>query len=323
MHLTYGAHLVTIGYARSIAFFSYRGMSSRGLPAFANSLANTSDLAEALTALYEEATDGDRATVVALLRNDPRRDLFVERLVIGGEGFKRDDIAVAFDHLPAQVRKRVAAGQAFVEFGDQSTDFMKLLGLPPAEGATLSMRGFLLDNELAGALALVEPKRRFGGRVLDKLIPAAEMFGLAYARLLEHDARLEAVRTLQDITRSIHNEYERTVTELETRLHAAQDASLSGRTSDNGRSADLERALQAALNDSRVTAQKLAAVDHQVSSAVTKLERAHMELHQQIEIARRHSDFIHAVRQRLEGAREAPDMNAAIDDILRSLRTYE
>lgn len=298
-------------------------MSSKGLPGFANSLASASELSAALIALFDEAADTDRSSAVALLRNDPRRDLFVERIVVDGAGVRRDDIAVSFDHLPAQVRKRVSGGQAFVEFGDQSTDFMKLLGLPASEGASLSMRGFLLDNELAGALALVEPKRRFGARVLDKLVPAAEMFGLAYARLLERDARMEAVRTLEDITRSIHTEYERTVSELESRLHAAQDASLAGRSPDNGRSAELERALHTALTESRVTAQKLAAVDHQVSSAVSKLERAHMELHQQTEIARRHSDLIHTLRQRLEGALESPDLRAVIDDLLRSLRNYE
>lgn len=298
-------------------------MSAKGLPGFANSLASVSELSEALTALYEEVADSDRDAVVAILRNDPRRDLFVERFVIGSGGLDRDDIAVSFDHLPAQVRKRVSAGLAFVEFGDQSTDFMKLLGLPPSEGALLSMRGFLLDGELAGALALVEPKKRFGGRVLDKLVPAAEMFGLVYARLLEHDARMEAVHTLEDITRSIHTEYERTVSELETRLHSIQDASLEGRNPDNGRAMELERALNSALSESRVTTQKLAAVDHQVSSAVSKLERAHLELHQQTEIARRHSDLIHNIRQRLEGAIDAPDLRAAVDDLLRSLRNDE
>lgn len=298
-------------------------MTSKGLPGFANSLASVTELPAALAALYEEAADADRSAVVALLRNDPRRDVFVERILVDSTGVRSEGIAIAFDHLPAQVRKRVSSAQAFVEFGDQSTDFMKLLGLPSSEGATLSMRGFSLDNELAGALALVEPKRRFGGRVLDKLVPAAEMFGLAYVRLMEHDARLEAVRTLEEITRSIHTEYERTVSELESRLHSAQDATLTGRTSDNGRAAELERALQAALNESRVTSQKLAAVDHQVSSAVSKLERAHMELHQQTEIARRHSDLIHSLRQRLEGALESPDPRAAIDDLLRSLRNYE
>jgi hypothetical protein len=298
-------------------------MSSKGLPGFANSLATVGELSDALRALYEEAADSDRAAVVALFRNDPRRDVFVERFMADSGGVQRDQIAVAFDHLPAQVRKRVSSGQAFVEFGDQSTDFMKLLGLPASEGATLSMRGFLLDSELAGALALVEPKKRFGGRVLDRLVPAAEMFGLAYSRLLEHDARIEAVRTLEDITRSIHTEYERTVADLETRLHSAQDAQLNGRSSDGGRSAELERALQTALNESRVTAQKLAAVDHQVRSAVSKLEHAHMELHQQTEIARRHSDLIHTLRQRLEGALDSPDIRAVVEDLLRSLRNYE
>lgn len=298
-------------------------MTAKGLPGFANSLTSVSDLPDALGALYEEVADSDRTAVVALFRNDPRRDLLVERFVADSNGVQRDDIAVAFDHLPAQVRKRVASSQAFVEFGDQSTDFMKLLGLPSPEGATLSMRGFLLDNELAGALALVEPRKRFGGRVLDKLVPAAEMFGLAYSRLLEHDARMEAVRTLEDVTRSIHTEYERTVADLETRLRSVQDASLNGRSQDHGRSAELERSLQTALNESRLTSQKLAAVDHQVRSAVSKLEHAHLELHQQTEIARRHSELIHTLRHRLEAGLESPDLRAVVDDLLRSLRNYE
>lgn len=298
-------------------------MSSRGLPGFANSLSTASEISAALGALYEEAADSDRSAAVALLRNDPRRDVFVERVIADSAGLRRDEIAIAFDHLPAQVRKRVAGGQAFVEFGDQSADFMKLLGLPASEGATLAMRGFLLDGELCGALALVEPKRRFGGRVLDKLVPAAEMFGLAYSRLMEHDARLEAVRTLEDITRSIHEEYERTVAELENRLHAAQDESLAGRTPRDTRAVELENALQTALNESRITTQKLAAVDHQVRSAVSKLERAHMELHQQAEIARRHSEMIYSVRQRLEGCLDSPDLHAVVEDLVRSLRNYE
>jgi hypothetical protein len=298
-------------------------MTSKGLPGFANSLASTGELSSTLAALYEEAADADRAAVVALFRNDPRRDIFIERITADSSGVHSATIAISFDHLPAQVRKRVSAGHAFVEFGDHSTDFMKLLGLPSAEGATLSMRGFLLDNELVGALALVEPKKRFGGRVLDRLVPAAEMFGLAYTRLMEHDARMEAVQTLEHVTRSIHTEYERTVSELEGRLHSAQDASLAGRSPDNGRARELERALEIALEESRTTAQKLAAVDHQVRSAVSKLERAHMELHQQTEIARKHSELIHGIRQRLEGALDSADLRAVVDDLLRSLRDYE
>lgn len=298
-------------------------MSSRGLPGFANYLASASDISEALAALYDEAADVDRGAVVALFRIDPRRDLLVERFLAAGNGAERSEIAISFDHLPAQVRKRVASSAGFVDFTEQSGDFMKLLGIPAGEGGSLSMRGLSLDNEMCGVLAVVEPKRRFGGRVLDKLAPAADLFALAYARLQEHDARLEAVRTLEEITRSIHSEYERTVALLEQRLHAAQDSSLDGRPSENSRVRELERALQLALGESRAATQKMTAVDQQVAAAVSKLERAHMELHQQTGIARRHSELIHSVRQRLEGALDSPALYAAIEDLLRSLRNYE
>jgi hypothetical protein len=297
-------------------------MTARGLPGLAAYLGTVGSLEAAVAALGDEAVDADRAALVAVFRSDPRRNLLVERYVASAAGVVRQEMAVSIDLLPSAIRRRINEAASFAEFSDGASDFMKLLGLPSLEGASLSARGLRLDGELCGIIALAEPKRRFGTRVLDRVAPATDLFALAFQRLLESDARTEAVRTLENVTRSIHQEYERTVEDLQRRLAAATDSRLNGR-GENGRVAELERALTAAMSESHVNASKLTAVDQQVGAAVSRLERAHMELHEQTEITRKQSDLLHTLRLRLETALTAPDVPAAVKDLLQSLRKAE
>src|SRR5947208_2047253 len=91
----------------------------------------------------------------------------------------------------------------------------------------------------------------------------------AFARLAERRAREEAVRTLEELTRSLNDEHARAVADLQRKLSEAQ-AALNGKgTSDSIRVTQLKRAIEVAAAEARVTAQRLSAVEEQVRVAVT------------------------------------------------------
>lgn len=298
-------------------------MTSRSLPALAAHLSKCDSIGDALEAIVEEVGDADRSAAVALFRHDPRRDLLVERLTWLDRSASSHEMAVSFDHFPAHIRKRIGEGNGFAEFADQSGDFMKLLGMPHQDGAVLLARGLLLDNELCGILMISEPKRRFGQRVSDKVAPSLNLFVLAFSRILEHDARVEAARALEEITGAIHSGYGKTVDDLEGRLRDAHKTNLLTHPEENGRIAELEQSLAAALKEARFMAKQLAAVEDQVQAAVAKLEHAHLELHEQTELTRRQTGTLHDIQLGLEGARSADDPVAVLEALLALLRKTE
>jgi hypothetical protein len=77
-------------------------------------------------------------------------------------------------------------------------------------------------------LALREPRRIFGARVVDRAEPAAALLDLALARFWERDARGEAVDTLETVTRRVHGEYVRKLAGLEAQLAAARATPAAG-----------------------------------------------------------------------------------------------
>ena len=259
------------------------------------------DADAAVTLLHHEAMDMERSAQLALFVCDSRRQLVTERLSPVGDAVSRTPLAVAIDHLPAPIRRALNFGAAVADFGAESDDYMKLLGVAhPQQGGILSVRGLTLDGELAGFIALYEPRRRFGPRVSERLSPAFDLFALAFERMAEHEARFEAVRTLEELTRDIHSEYNRAVKQLKAELEDARLAAASPGQRETNRIAELERMLGDAGDELQRRAERLQAVEDQVAQAVGRLEQAHVDLHSQSELARAHANTLYQIQRILD-----------------------
>ncbi|HMA20737.1 MAG TPA: hypothetical protein VKO87_08030, partial [Gemmatimonadaceae bacterium] len=200
-------------------------MAPRTLATLATVLSTARDADAALTLLQHEVTEMDRAAQLALFVCDSRRQLITERLNPQDDVVTRTPLNIAIDHLPAPIRRALNSGASTADFGAESEDYMKLLGVSPLQqGGILSVRGLTLDGELAGFVALYEPRRRFGPRIMERLSPALDLFALAFERIAEHEARFEAVRTLEELTRNIHSEYNRAVRQLKAELEDARSS---------------------------------------------------------------------------------------------------
>ena len=281
-------------------------MAPRTLATLATVLSTARDADAAVTLLNNEAADMDRSAQLALFVCDSRRQLVTERVSPIGDTVARTPLAVAIDHLPAPIRRALNFGTTVADFGAESDDYMKLLGITPGQqGGLLSVRGLTLDGELAGFIALYEPRRRFGPRISERLAPAMDLFALAFERMAEHEARFEAVRTLEELTRNIHSEYNRAVKQLKAELEDARLATASPGLREAERIAELERQLSAANDELLRRSERLQAVEDQVSQAVGKLQQAHEELHAQSEAARAHGDMIYQIQRALDSSSDA------------------
>jgi len=276
-------------------------MAPRTLATLATVLSAARDPDAALTLLHHEVMDVERAAQLALFICDSRRHLITERLSPSGDVVSRTPLTVAIDHLPAPIRRALNMGSAMADFGPESDDYMKLLGVtPPAQGGILSVRGLNLDGELAGFIALYEPRRRFGPRISERLSPAFDLFSLAFERMAEHDARFEAVRMLEELTRNIHGEYNHAVKQLKAELEDARSATAAPGEREAARIAELERRLAQVIDELQRRTERLSAVEDQIAQAVGRLEEAHVELHSQADAARAHSDKVYQIERALE-----------------------
>lgn len=282
-------------------------MAPRTLATLATVLSNARDADAALTLLQHEASDIDRAAQLALFVCDSRRQLITERLNPVGDTVSRLPLNVSIDHLPAPIRRALNSGSAIADFGVESEDYMKLLGVNPIQqGGVLSVRGLTLDGELAGFIALYEPRKRFGPRVVERLSPALDLFALAFERIAEHEARFEAVRVLEELTRNIHSEYNRAVKQLKAELEDLRGAIASPTERDAARISELERLVSDANDEIHRRAERLQAVEDQVTQAVGKLQQAHVDLHTQTELAQNRADLLYQIERALDGNGSAP-----------------
>jgi hypothetical protein len=299
-------------------------MAPRTLAALSTALSSVGNVAEALNALAQDIFEHERNGHVALFIYDAKRELLSERLVPAHEGLRTAQIEVALDHLPTAIRRALTAGKQFADLGSESGDYQKLLGVGAnPEAGVLLLRGLLVDGELSGVLALSEPKTRFGHRLSEKVAPAVDLFALAFARLAERRAREEAVRALEDLTRSLNEEHARAVGELQRKLSEAQ-AALNGKGSgDTIRVTQLKRAIEVASVEARATAQRLSAVEEQVRVAVTKLEKAHVQLHAQGEALQTQSNIIYRVEQTLKEAMAGQDSRKVLEEVLQIVASRE
>ena len=299
-------------------------MAPRTLAHLSTVLAGTGNVPEALNALAQDVVENDKNGHVALLTFDAKREVLSERMIPAQEGMRTAQIEIALDHLPTAVRRTLSAGKQFADLATESGDYQKLLGVGNnPEAGVLLLRGLLVDGELAAILALSEPKTRFGHRLSEKIAPAVDLFGLAFARLAERRAREEAVKTLEELTRQLNAEHARAVTDLQQKLSEAQ-AALNGKgTGDSIRVTQLKRAIEVAAVEARATAQRLSAVEEQVRVAVTKLEKAHVQLHAQGEALQTQSNIIYRVEQVLREAMGGQDSRKIIEEVLQIVTSRE
>jgi len=299
-------------------------MAPRTLAGLSTVLAAAGNVAEALSALSQDVAEHDRNGSVVLFIYDARRDLLAERLMPAHEGLRTAQLEIALDHLPTAIRRTISAGRQWADLGTESGDYQKLLGVGASpEAGVLLLRGLLVDGELSAVLALSEPKTRFGHRLSEKVAPAVDLFALAFARLAERRAREEAVRTLEELTRALNDEHARAVGELQRKLSEAQ-AALNGKgTGDSIRVTQLKRAIEVAAVEARGTAQRLSAVEEQVRVAVTKLEKAHVQLHSQGEALQTQSNIIYRVEQALREAMSGQDSRQVIEEVLQIVTSRE
>ncbi len=276
-------------------------MAPRTLATLATVLSAARDADAALTLLQTEAWDMDRSSQLALFMCDARRQMITERLSPTAGGISRTPMTVAIDHLPAPIRRALNFGAAVADFGAESDDYMKLLQVTPQQqGGILSVRGLTLDGELAGFIALYEPRRRFGPRIVERLSPALDLFALAFERIAEHEARFEAVRTLEELTRNIHAEYNHAIRQLKSELDDARNSSAAPTERDAARISELERMLAEARSELQRRTERLRAVEDQVSQAVGRLQQAHIDLHAQTELVRHHVSVMHQLERALQ-----------------------
>lgn len=299
-------------------------MAPRTLAGLSTVLASAGNVAEALNALSQDIAEHDRNGSIVLFNYDARRDILVERLIPAHEGMRTAQLEIALDHLPTAIRRTISTGRQFADLGAESGDYQKLLGVGAStEAGVLLLRGLLVDGELSGVLALSEPKTRFGHRLSEKVAPAVDLFALAFARLAERRAREEAVRMLEELTRALNEEHARAVGELQRKLSEAQ-ASLNGKgTGDSIRVTQLKRAIEVAAVEARATAQRLSAVEEQVRVAVTKLEKAHLQLHAQGEALQTQSNIIYRIEQALREAASGQDSHKVLEEVLQIVTSRE
>ena len=299
-------------------------MAPRTLAGLSTVLSAAGNVAEALNALAQDVSEHDRNGSLALFTFDAKREVLSERMIPAQEGMRTAQIEIALDHLPTAVRRTLTAGKQFADLATESGDYQKLLGVGNnPEAGVLLLRGLLVDGELAAILALSEPKTRFGHRLSEKISPAVDLFALAFARLAERRAREEAVRTLEEVTRALNAEHTRTISDLQQKLTEAQ-AALNGKgTGDSIRVTQLKRAIEVAAVEARATAQRLSAVEEQVRVAVTKLEKAHVQLHAQGEALQTQSNIIYRVEQALREAMAGQDSQKIIEEVLQIVTSRE
>jgi hypothetical protein len=300
-------------------------MAPRTLAGLSTVLTSVGNVSEALNALSQDTAEHDRNGNVVLFIYDARRDLLAERLMPAPEGMRTAQLEIALDHLPTAIRRTISAGRQFADLGPESGDYQKLLGAGASpEAGVLLLRGLLVDGELAAVLALSEPKTRFGHRLSEKVAPAVDLFALAFARLAERTARQEAVRTLEELTKALNDEHSRSLRDLQRKLAEAQAALRGKGGGDSIRVSQLKRAIEVAAVEARTTAERLSAVEEQVRVAVTKLEKAHVQLHAQGEALQTQSDIIYRVEQALRDATAGRgDSRKILEEVLQIVTSRE
>ena len=291
-------------------------MPPRTLASLAHALTVAADVEAALGALGEALAEIDRSAQLALVRYDHRRKMLRERLVPREGRVEAAALDTTIDHLPNRERVAVVAGGQFVEFSDSIEEFARLFGLAGfEEPGWLSARGIRFEGELSAIVVLYETRKIFGTRTSERFGPSAALFDLALVRFLEHDARAEAVETLEGVTQRVHDEYERRLAELQAGL--AQSAATQGAAGASPeRVIALERELARAEDSVRHATRRAENVEATVTSAVEQLEKAHIELARRNELLRQKTRTLYLIDRVLTLDASTEDPRQLVDGLL-------
>jgi hypothetical protein len=289
-------------------------MQESTLVSLAHALAAAPDLDAAFVALAEGLAEFDRAAIVGYLTANAREGQLVERVAWQGGRAVRVPIQVALHQFPSAAVAKVQAGGAFVDVGEDSDTFARMLQLPPlAEPGDLALRGIRFDGDLVAVLALHEPRRVFGPRATETFSALAALFALAHNRFAEREARFEAAHTLEDVTQRVHGEYLARLTDLEQQLKTARGAV---QATNAGEAVHHERELAHAAEETRRSASRVRALEQQVTAAVGQLEQAHIELHRRSEALRQRTRTIYLLDRVLQMAAEQVDPRRLAEGLL-------
>jgi putative methionine-R-sulfoxide reductase with GAF domain len=280
----------------------------------AHALAAAPNLDAAVVAFSEGLAEHDRAAQAAYLPVNGRGGLIVACVCSEQGRVVRSALDVSLAQFPDAVVQRVQAGGAFVDVGEDADAFARMLHLPTlGEPVELAVRGIRFDGELVALLAVQEPRRVFGARAIEGAGALAGLFELAHARFAEHEARLEAARTLEDVTQRVHGEYVARLADLQQQLHMAQGAAEAARA---GQKVREERDAARAAEETRRSAARLRALEQQVTAAVGQLEQAHVELHRRSEALRQRTRTLYLLDRVLEQASRSVDPRKLAEGLL-------
>ena len=290
-------------------------MPPRTLATLAHSLTVSPNQNAALQALGDALSELDRIAQLALIRFDERRAMLRERVLVSGMTTVTTSLDTTFDHLPSRERSAIGAGGQMVEFGDASDEFARLFQLQTfGEPGWLSVRGLRYEGGLSALVVLYETRKLFGARTAERFLPAIALFELSFLRFLERDAREDAVRTLEDVTQRVHDDYEHRLTDLERRLTTASAAPRDG--ADPARVVALERELAQATEEARRAKRRAEAVEATIGSAVEQLEKAHVELHRRSEQLRQKTRTMYLIDRVLTLDASTDDPRQLADGLL-------
>jgi hypothetical protein len=281
-------------------------MPPRTLASLAQTLTIAPDLDTAALALAEALAEVDRVAQLALVRFDAKRGMLRERLAPLAATVDRVTLDTTFDHLPSRERAAVAAGGTFVDFAERSEDIANLLRLRPIpDGGWLALRGMRFEGNLAAILVVYEPRKFFGTKTAERFAASAALFELALARVLEHEARGEAVTTLEEITQRLHGEYERKLAALAAKLAAAVNTPASGARAET--EIAVEREAASAREEARRAQRRAAVLEEQVTAVVEQLDKAQIELHRRSEHLRQKARTLYLLERLLALASTTDD----------------
>ena len=299
-------------------------MPPRTLASLAHALGASGGVDDALLALGETLAELDRGAVIAFYPYDARRELLRVRLVPGPGYVERVPLDASLEHLPTAVRVQLVSGTGFAELGERSGDFARLLGFQGPLDGQLVLRGVRVEGQLAAVMVLVEPRRIFGTRVLDRFAPALGLFELAHARFWEREGREEAVQTLEEVTQRVHGEYVRKLSVLEEQLEAARRTPAAG-------SAAVGPSSTAAVARDALAAERLAAqqaesvrraerrlelVEQQLAAATAQHEQAQGELARRGETLRQTERTLYLLDRVLSLDAAAHEPRRLVDELL-------
>jgi chromosome segregation ATPase len=267
-------------------------MAPKTLATLATDLASTADIDVALRIVNDEL-GADKHAGVSLLAFDGRRNTIFDRRALTPPG-GTERAQVGIDHLPVTVRYAVLAGQRFADVGDQAAQYARLLGIPvEGDDVRLYLKGIVIDGALSGVLALFERRRRGTSKIAERAEPLAALFEVVFARFFEREARFEAIAALHEVTERLRGEHAATLTQMEHDIARLRLA--SGEVVDHRRVMELDAANERLRHRAETAERRLAAVEEQVTSAVGRLERAHMQIHQQSETLREQIERIRSL----------------------------